>query len=153
MRPLSSDFNPGGTELAVDWLRMSPYPASGSFESRILDAGENADWGALAWDSDAPAGTGVELSVRTGNTATPDGSWSSFSPIANSGDDIPGNSRYVQYRARLTTGDAGQTPALGEVSVGYAPVTDEVPPTISQRTPAPDAIGVPARSERLRSVQ
>ena len=143
MRPLSSDFNPGGTELAVDWLRMSPYPASGSFESRILDAGENADWGALAWDSDAPAGTGVELSVRTGNTATPDGSWSSFSPIANSGDDIPGNSRYVQYRARLTTGDAGQTPALGEVSVGYAPVTDQVPPTISQRTPAPDAIGVP----------
>ena len=45
MRPLSSDFNPGGTDLSVDWLRMSPYAASGSFESRILDAGENADWG------------------------------------------------------------------------------------------------------------
>ena len=28
--------------LAVDWMRMSPYPASGSFDSHVLDAGEQA---------------------------------------------------------------------------------------------------------------
>ncbi len=143
MRPLSSDFNPGGGELSVDWLRMSPYPASGSFDSRVLDAGEGADWGALAWTSATPPGTGVALSVRTGNTPTPDASWSSFSPIAASGDDIPGSSRYVQYRAALTSSGAGSTPSLGEVSIGYAPAAPDVtPPTISQRTPAPDATGV-----------
>ena len=50
---------------------MSPYPASGSFDSRVFDAGQSADWGALAWTAATPAGTGVALSVRTGNTPTP----------------------------------------------------------------------------------
>ena len=145
MRPLTSDFNPGGPELSLDWLRMSPYPASGSFDSRVFDAGQNADWGALAWDSAAPAGTAVALSVRTGDTPTPDGGWTAFTPIASSGADIPGSSRYIQYRAALSSGDAGTTPSLGEVSIGYAAgAPDVTPPTISQRTPAANATGVAA---------
>ena len=32
---------------------MSPYPGSGTFDSRIFDAGagQTADWGALSWNS------------------------------------------------------------------------------------------------------
>ena len=56
MRPLTSDFEPGGGELSLDWLRMSPYPGSGSFDSRVLDAGQSSDWGTLAWDADHPGG-------------------------------------------------------------------------------------------------
>ena len=40
MRPLASDLNAGGPDLAVDWLRMSPYPGSGTFDSRVFDAGQ-----------------------------------------------------------------------------------------------------------------
>ena len=35
----TSDFNVGGPELSVDWLQVSPYPASGTFDSRVFDAG------------------------------------------------------------------------------------------------------------------
>ena len=150
MRPLTSDLNPGGTGLSLDWLRMSPYPASGNFDSRVFDAGQSADWGALAWSADTPAGTGVALSVRTGNTPTPGPGWSSFSPIAASGGDIPGNSRYLQYRAALSSSDPGRTPALSEVSVGYTPGgggADTTPPTISTRNPAADATDVAADTD------
>ena len=142
LRVIASEFNSGGPELTVDWMRMSPYPGSGAFTSRVFDAGQAADWGALTWNSAAPSGTGVALSVRTGNTPTPDGTWSSFTPIASSGGDIPGNSRYVQYRAQLNSGDPARTPVLSDVSIGYAPGADTTAPTISGRTPSPNATGV-----------
>ena len=51
-----SDFETGGPEIAVDWLRLSPYPGTGTFDSRVFDAGQSADWGALTWSSAVPAG-------------------------------------------------------------------------------------------------
>ncbi|MGC1799485.1 MAG: Ig-like domain-containing protein, partial [Solirubrobacterales bacterium] len=145
MRPIASDLTSGGPELTVDWMRMSPYPGAGTFDSRIFDAGagQSADWGALSSNSGTPSGTGIAISVRTGNTPTPDGTWSAFTPIASSGGDIPGNSRYVQYRAQLTSSDPAQTPMLSEVSIGYTTGADTTPPTITQRTPAPNATDVP----------
>ena len=121
MRPLASDLvNGDAKDLRVDWMRMSPYPASGTFDSRIFDAGvgQTADWGALNWNSSTPAGTGIAISVRTGDTPTPDGTWTAPTPLPNGGD-IPGNSRYVQYQAQLTSSDPAQTPTLSEVSIGY----------------------------------
>ena len=48
MRPIASDLTAGGPEVTVDWMRMSPYPGSGTFDSRVFDAGagQTADWGA-----------------------------------------------------------------------------------------------------------
>ena len=138
----ASDFNSGGPTLSVDWLHVSPYPASGTFTSRVFDAGQAVNWGAITWDQNAPTGTSIAISVRTGNTPTPDGTWSSFTPIATSGASIPGSSRYVQYQAQLATGDTGNTPTLKDVSIAYA-VGADTPPTITGRTPAPNATGVP----------
>ncbi len=107
MRPIASDLNAAGPELSVDWLRMSPYPGSGTFTSRVFDGGPAVDWGALDWTAATPPGTGVALSVRTGDTPTPDGSWSAFTPVAASGGDIPGTSRYVQYQAVLSSEQPG----------------------------------------------
>ncbi len=142
MRPIASDLTAGGGELSVDWLRMSPYPASGTFESRVFDSGTSADWGALSWNAATPAGTAIAISVRTGDTPTPDGSWSAFTEVANSGGDIPGNSRYVQYRAELSTSDTNRTPTLSEVSIAYSAEEDTTAPTITDRSPAPGATGV-----------
>ena len=122
MRPIVSDYNAASPELSVDWLRMSPYAGSGSFDSRVFDAGagQSADWGALSWGASTPSGAGIALSVRSGDTAIPDSSWTAFSPIASSGGDIPGKSRYLQYRAQLTTTDPAATPTLGDVSIAYS---------------------------------
>ncbi|MGA8926351.1 MAG: Ig-like domain-containing protein, partial [Solirubrobacterales bacterium] len=145
MRPIASDLTAGGPELTVDWMRMSPYPGSGTFDSRVFDAGvgQTADWGALSWNSVTPSVTGIAISVRTGDTPTPDGTWSAFAAISSSGGDIPGSSRYVQYRAALTSSDPAQTPTLSEVSIGYTTVADNTAPTITGRSPTPNATDVP----------
>ena len=116
----ASDFNSGGPALSVDWLHVSPYPASGTFTSRVFDAGQAVNWGAITWDQNAPTGTSIAISVRTGPTPSPDASWSSFTPIAASGAGIPGSSRYVQYRAQLASSDTANTPTLKDVSIAYA---------------------------------
>ena len=139
----ASDFNSGGPTLSVDWLHVSPYPASGTFTSRVFDAGQAVSWGAITWDQSAPTGTSIAISVRTGNTPTPDGGWSAFTPIAASGAGIPGSSRYVQYQAQLASSDTANTPTLKDVSIAYAAGSDTTPPTITNRTPAPNATGVP----------
>ena len=54
-----------------------------------------------ATDSSLP-GTGLALSVRMGNSPTPDATWSDFLPLASSGAAIGGASRYIQYQAVLT---------------------------------------------------
>ena len=140
LRPAASDANASGS-LAIDWMRMSPYPASGTFTSRVHDAGVAVDWRTLDGTATSPAGTGIAFEVRTGDTPTPDGTWSDFAPVAD-GADIPGTSRYIQYRATLTTGDTGVTPSLEQVALGYVAPVDETAPTITARSPNPSATGV-----------
>jgi beta-lactam-binding protein with PASTA domain len=124
MRPVAgSDVDAFGGTLLVDWTRMSPYAASGTFVSRVFDAHAAADWRNIQWIADSPAGTSVAVSVRTGNTPAPDGSWSAFIPVAAPG---PLNlvSQFIQYRAVMTSSDPNHTPSFKEISIttGHAPV-------------------------------
>jgi hypothetical protein len=98
---------------------MTPYAATGAFTSRVFDAGLIVPWGSATWTSTLPTGTGLSLSVRQGNTPTPDGSWTPFTPLAGSGAAIGGSTRYVQYRATLSTNVPGQTPTLQDVTLTY----------------------------------
>ncbi|HEX4440110.1 MAG TPA: IPT/TIG domain-containing protein [Thermoanaerobaculia bacterium] len=137
LRPVVSDFASGSAALSVDWIRMTPYVSSGSFTSRVFDAGQSVSWGALSWTAQTPSGTTVALSASTGNTPVPDGSWTPFASVANGGP-IGGSSRYVQYRADLATSDPSQTPVLQSVALAYATVP---PPSISGFTPASGPVG------------
>ncbi len=131
-----------GTPLTVDWLHLTPYPASGTFTSRVLDSGGTATWRNLDYVSTSPAGTSLSLQVRTGDTPMPDdGTWSAFVPLTN-GSDIPGESRYVQYQAAFTSTDANLTPTLASVSISYTLAPDAEPPTIVGQSPIPGATGV-----------
>lgn len=146
MRPLPADSQVGGPTLSVDWLRMSPYATSGTFTSRVWDTYGTVDSGTISWDASAPTGTGIALSFRTGDTPTPDGSWTSFAPIAD-GAPIGSGFRYFQYRADLSTTDTDQTPALEEVRVVYNATPDTTPPTVVTRSPAPNATDVALDSD------
>ena len=118
MRPIASDYNTGGGALSIEWMRTTPYAASGSFVSRVHDAGGPAAWGSLSYVADTPAGTSVGVLVRTGSTPVPDGTWSAFTPVAHGGD-IPTSGRYAQYRVDATTSSNGVTPAVSSVRLPY----------------------------------
>src|SRR5437899_2196499 len=121
MRPLASDGIVGGGTVVVDWVRLTPYAASGTFLSRILDAGGPAPWVDATWAAALPAGSSLAMSVRLGNTPTPDATWTDFLPLANSGAAIGRVARYLQYQASLATTAPDQTPALQSVTFEYAP--------------------------------
>jgi Domain of unknown function (DUF4082)/Bacterial Ig domain/Bacterial Ig-like domain (group 3)/Calx-beta domain/Cadherin-like domain/Purple acid Phosphatase, N-terminal domain len=124
MRPIAaSDFSVFGGNIVVDWMRMSPYAASGTFESRLFDAGTAVDWSTIQWTAQTPAGTAVAIAVRVGDTPTPGAGWTAWQPIAAPGP-LSLNARYIQYQATLTTTDINVTPSLDDIiiSTGHAPV-------------------------------
>ena len=121
LRPLASDGLVGGSGLVVDALRMTPYAAAGSYESRVADAGAISDWSQVDWTRLKPAGTSLTLWVRSGPTPTPDESWTAFSAIATPGASAAQTGRYGQYRVDLATSDPAQTPLLQDVTLACAP--------------------------------
>ena len=110
--------NPG-LLMAISTARAT----RGTYESDIKDARLVSTWGVIAWRANAPAGSKVEVSSRSGNTRTPDEAWSEWSaPYANAeGSPITSpKARYFQWRAVLT-GTATASPTLTSVSSAYLP--------------------------------
>lgn len=119
--------------------------ATGTYESDVRDAGTVATWGAIRWRASARPGE-VELFSRSGNTATPDETWSPWSKAytAADGETISSpNARYLQWKAVLKSGPAGSAgPILTSVTTAYLPrnlrpavssITVHPPGTVFQR--------------------
>jgi hypothetical protein len=127
MNPIVSDVDSlVGTGVSVDLLTMSLYTtAPGTFTSRVLDTREpTATWGSL---TAMGATSGVSFRTRTGNSPTPDGTWSSFQPTVGDAIQSP-LGRYIQYEATLTTADNSVTPTVDRVQIGY--VDDAAPSAV-----------------------
>lgn len=111
--------------------------------SKVLDATLRARFGTLSWRSNGP----VELSTRSGNTSTPDATWSAWStPMATPGAIASTPGRYVQVRARWAR---DPNAVLTEVTIPF--VTDNIRPVVTEVNAAPKggptkepASGVPA---------
>jgi hypothetical protein len=128
LRPLVSDFTVGAGSVSVDWIRMGPYAAAGTFVSRVFDATQPVDWGTLSWTAETPAGTSAAFFSRHGDTPVPDTSWTAFASVARPGGAIGGRSRYAQYRVDLASTDPNATPSIDDVTVGYGLVPPNHPP-------------------------
>ena len=89
-------------------------------ESQPHDAQMVSTWGALSWHGSAASGSQIELFTRSGNTETPDETWSPWSSAYKSaaGSSITSpKARYLQWRAVLTgTGDG---PVLTSIIAAY----------------------------------
>jgi hypothetical protein len=96
----------------------------GTYDSDVRDAGTVATWGAIRWRPASSPGD-IELYTRSGNTATPDETWSAWSKpySVSQGEAISSpNARYLQWRAVLkSTGGSSGGPVLTSVTAAYLP--------------------------------
>jgi len=126
-------------------FRLSAERAEkGTYTSDVRDATTVAAWGALKWQSAIPAGTKVEISTRSGNTRTPDETWSDWSTPYGAADGSAITSpraRYLQWRAVFTAA-RNEAPLLTSVTAAYLPrnlrprvtsITIHPPGTVFQR--------------------
>lgn len=103
----------------------APGSGPGSYESQVHDAASVARWGHLQWRGSR---TGIAFRTRSGNSARPDATWSSWSaPLSDpSGALIQSPSaRFIQWRAEWPE---GSTAGLTAVDVPYLP--QNAPPVI-----------------------
>lgn len=102
-------------------FRLSPERAPrGTYESEVRDAQMVSTWGAVSWRATTPAGGRIEMYTRSGNTETPDDTWSAWSAPYVNAEGSPVTSpkaRYLQWRAVLTGQSAG--PVLTSVTAAY----------------------------------
>jgi hypothetical protein len=96
--------------------------ARGTYESDVRDAATVASWGTISWRAVSNGGQ-VDISTRTGNTATPDDTWSDWSPTYRNADGdriVSPKARYLQWRAVLI-GKGTASPVLTSVTTAYLP--------------------------------
>lgn len=127
MRPAISDYTNDATEITVDRVSTAPYSSGGIFESRVFSAGATVDWGAVTWNADLPAQTGLSILVRGGNNPVPDGSWTAFTAVPGSGSTAGINTQYIQYRAVLSTANTLYSPVLKDISIACGGATAQAP--------------------------
>lgn len=88
----------------------------GSYTSPIQDTKLTATWGRIAWRSSG----NVELQTRTGNTETPDNTWSDWSGVYQSNESTKQitspSARFIQWRVKLLSNGV-----LNSVKVAYLP--------------------------------
>ena len=138
-RMLFATSNPGKV------LRLSAARADkGTYTSDVRDAQSVATWGAIKWQGQAPPGATLEIATRSGNTRTPDETWSDWSkPYTESAGSpiVSPRARYLQWRAVLGA-TREQSPMLTSVTAAYLPrntrprvttITIHPPGTVFQR--------------------
>ena len=94
--------------------------ARGTYESEPRDAQTVATWGALSLRATLPVDGKIEMFTRSGNTETPDDTWSAWSSAVTNGDGSPiasPKARYLQWRAVLT--GKGEGPVVTSISAAY----------------------------------
>jgi sugar lactone lactonase YvrE len=102
-------------------FRLSPGRAGrGTYDSDVRDTGTVSTWGAISWKGSTPPGSQIELRTRSGNSQTPDDTWSPWSDPYRNPDGQPIQSpkaRYLQWQATLIGKDT--SPVLTSVTAAY----------------------------------
>jgi hypothetical protein len=90
--------------------------ASGTYESNVKDTDSVSSWGKVSWKSGN--GDAIEVATRTGNTGTPDKTWSEWQPLDAGGGISSPKARFIQWKASLKS-DNARTPRLSSVKVPF----------------------------------
>lgn len=104
------------------FLLSSELAAEGTYLSEVRDAGTVSAWGTISWRADVPGSSAVQILSRSGNTETPDETWSGWAgPYKRTeGDQVTNpKARYLQWKAVLSGKNAA--PVLTSVTAAYLP--------------------------------
>lgn len=126
------------------YVLQDHYASKGAVTSDVLDAKLLSKWGSLRWKAQVPAGTGVSLSLRSGNVAEPDDTWSEWSAEqvdAEQGLIAAPTARYLQYRVTLTTTNPSVTPSVQSVTLRYM-TANQAPEITNIEVPDLDAVNL-----------
>jgi hypothetical protein len=100
---------------------ISGREEKGTYTSAALDTGQVARFGSFRWRGEAPDGSSVRVSFRSGVSAEPDKTWSPWT-APQEGDEVSlaalPHGRYVQWRAELRSGPGG-SPRLYSTELSY----------------------------------
>lgn len=105
----------------VEALLLAYEPQEYSLLSSVHDASSPTEWSTVVTHQEVPAGSTLTLELRTGNTPTPDASWSPFVPII-SGQPIDAGlspTRYAQYRVNASRTNPAAAPRLHDLIIGH----------------------------------
>ena len=110
----------GTSEVKV--IKRGVYQTPGQLVSSVMDMGDHLGYTTLDYTKTEPANTTLTVDVRAGNTAVPDGSWSSWITGITDGGSIAALpvGRYFQYRVNMSTTDTDVTPSLDDITVNVA---------------------------------
>jgi hypothetical protein len=89
---------------------------SGTYESNVKDTDSVSAWGKVSWKSGP--GENIVISTRTGNTGTPDKTWSDWQMVDASGSVSSPKARFVQWKAVLNS-NGTQSPRLSSVKIPF----------------------------------
>lgn len=110
-----------GSDIGIYVAPDPGFVATGSYLSPVYDTGGVASWGALTWEGTAPGTSLLQVQTRTGDTPTPDSTWSPWSaPYPPAGQPVaspPG--RYLQVQATFNRGGLLTSPVLEGFSISY----------------------------------
>lgn len=121
-------------------FRLGPgHASSGTYESMVFDARFPAQWGTISWRAQSGL---VEVQTRSGNTETPDASWSEWSASYRNGETIKSpTARFIQLRVSLKPSPTSQGTAWVEgIRLAYLP--QNVKPTISSLEVFPPGVAL-----------
>lgn len=100
------------------------FHREGEFVSPEYKAAAPFDAFFISWRATCPAGDRLELFVRLGDGER---NYSDWIPVVSESDRVlAADARYLQYRARLVSGDGRTTPALESVAVSFADLYEEM---------------------------
>jgi hypothetical protein len=92
----------------------------GTYESEVRDSETVSTWGVIRWTGSTPPGARIELRTRSGNSDTPDETWSPWSEPYRNPDGqqiVSPKARYLQWQATLVGKE--KSPVLTSVTAAY----------------------------------
>ena len=110
-----------GTNGPTALYRPVPGAATGEYVSAVKDTGRTSRFGAFRWQGDVPGGTRLEFAFRSGESATPDATWSAWSSWEAGADSLDiraPDARYLQWKVRMTGGE-GAAPSVRRTEAAY----------------------------------
>ncbi len=128
---LSASVDEKRVVFASDEVIATDSPASayrrvpareGEFFSPIKDTARMSRFGAFRTDASVPKGAGLTLAFRSGNSGSPDATWSAWSAPVSAA--APGKiaappGRFLQWKAAFSAPSPDRTPTLSRIECAY----------------------------------